>query len=47
MKVQEMQIFIKVLSRNKKKLKKLDLIETNKDKSLNYYNNILNITELR
>jgi len=47
MKVPEMQIFIKVLSRNKKKLKKLDLIETNKDKSLNYYNNILNITELR
>jgi len=47
MKVQEMQIFIKVLLRNKKKLKKLDLIETNKDKSLNYYNNILNITELR
>jgi len=47
MKVPEMQIFIKVLLRNKKKLKKLDLIETNKDKSLNYYNNILNITELR
>ncbi len=46
MKVPEMQIFIKVLLRNKKKLKKLDLIETNKDKSQNYYNNILNISEL-
>jgi hypothetical protein len=33
MKVQEMQIFIKVLLKNKKKLKKLDLIETNKDKN--------------
>jgi len=33
MKVQEMQIFIKVLLKNKKKLKKLDLIETNIDKN--------------
>jgi hypothetical protein len=33
MKAPEMQIFIKVLLRNKKKLKKLDLIGMNKDKS--------------
>jgi hypothetical protein len=33
MKVPEMQIFIKVLLRNKKKLKKLDLIGMNKDKN--------------
>ncbi len=46
MKVQEMQIFIKVLLKNKKKLKKLDLIETNKDKNQNCSNNIQNILEL-
>ena len=45
MKAPEMQIFIKVLLRNKKKLKKLDLIGMNKDKSQNYFNNIPNILE--
>jgi len=45
MKVLEMQIFIQVLLENRKKLKKLDLIGMNKDKSKNYFNNILNILE--
>ena len=45
MKVLEMQIFIQVLLENRKKLKKLDLIGMNKDKSKNYFNNILNISE--